>query len=291
MPAATEYVRFSFGTPPHFGRITQVGLLRHGQGSSASMRVIDSYALAYSLDGVAHYRDANGIARDLRPGDALLVFPELPHRYGPQAGERWSEFYLVFDGPAFDLWRENGLLDPFRPVLHCEPTDYWLQRLESVPDAPRQPGGALVEACRLLLLLAEMSAAAHSQVQLADERQAIARACALLESDTSRDLDMPSLAGQLGMPYPSFRKRFVELIGMPPGRYRTVKLVERACELMQRGGMPDRQIAETLGFCDEYYFSRRFKAVTGMSPRAFRRGLSGWQTLHTRAEKQETPED
>jgi len=39
---------------------------------------------------------------------------------------------------------------------------------------------------------------------------------------------------------------------------------------MQNRSLKDRQIAESLGFCDEFYFSRRFKAVTGQSPRQFR---------------------
>jgi AraC-like DNA-binding protein len=50
-------------------------------------------------------------------------------------------------------------------------------------------------------------------------------------------------------------------------------MVDRACELMQERRLTDKQIAESLGFCDEYYFSRRFKQMTGRSPRAFRRQM------------------
>jgi len=42
---------------------------------------------------------------------------------------------------------------------------------------------------------------------------------------------------------------------------------------MQGGNLTDRQIAERLGFCDEFYFSRRFKQLTGRSPRQFREEL------------------
>lgn len=42
---------------------------------------------------------------------------------------------------------------------------------------------------------------------------------------------------------------------------------------MQQTDLSDKQIAAELGFCDEFHFSRRFKQITGRSPRAFRSGL------------------
>jgi AraC-like DNA-binding protein len=75
------------------------------------------------------------------------------------------------------------------------------------------------------------------------------------------------------MSYDGFRKRFTRATGLPPARYRGTRLIDRACELMQQGALTDRQIAEQLGFCDEFYFSRRFKQVTGRRPRQFRASL------------------
>ena len=268
-------VRFRFTEPTRFGRITQAGLIRDGLGAGlAAMRALDSYALVYALDGAAHYRDQHGVARDIAPGDVILVFPGLAHAYGPGPGERWSEFYLVFDGPVFDLWRSQGLLDPARPVFRCDPVDTWLPRLESVPDAPRTPGSSLAEVCRLQEVLAAMLAQANVAEAAVGDRRLLARACALLGSDLERDLDLPGLARRLGAPYESFRKQFTRLMGTPPARWRSARIIERACELMQRGGMPDKQIAARLGFCDEFHFSRRFKEITGRSPRAFRKSLT-----------------
>jgi len=51
--------------------------------------------------------------------------------------------------------------------------------------------------------------------------------------------------------------------------------LERARELMRRSGMQNDAIARSLGFDDASAFSRAFKAWTGVSPRQYRRELSG----------------
>ncbi len=59
--------------------------------------------------------------------------------------------------------------------------------------------------------------------------------------------------------------------GMVAGNHRTV---ERACELIDNGRLSDKQIAATLGFCDEFHFSKKFKQTMGVPPRGYRRRVA-----------------
>ena len=45
--------------------------------------------------------------------------------------------------------------------------------------------------------------------------------------------------------------------------------MNRAAELLAVGSPLVKQVAEAVGFADPYHFSRAFKAVHGLSPRAF----------------------
>jgi AraC-like DNA-binding protein len=73
----------------------------------------------------------------------------------------------------------------------------------------------------------------------------------------------------------TFRKKFARLAGTPPWRYRMTQVIERACRLVHEGRLTNKEIAERLGFNDEFHFSRRFKQITGRSPREFRKLLMG----------------
>jgi AraC-like DNA-binding protein len=265
--------RFSLESP--LGKVTLCGFNRNTVCNVPKpFRLFGQYAIAYIIDGQGHYEDAQGISQKLHPGDCIFVFPDLKHRYGPLKNRSWTEFFLVFDGPVFKLWEDLGLLNPKQPIHHLEPIHIWLHKLESVLSSSRKTGveSPMIEICRLQLLLSEILLS-KSQPMRDNDTSWASRACALLESDLQHELNLSAFAKQMNTSYDHFRKRFQKIIGIPPAQYRGRCLINRACEMISRGALTDKEIAEKLGFCDEFYFSRRFKEVTGLSPRAFRQNL------------------
>jgi len=240
--------------------------------SLGAPRILGQFAIVYIVDGTGQYADATGIQKKLGPGDLMVLFPDIAHLYNPASGG-WVTSYLCFGGPVFDLWRSQGLLDPRKPIQHAEPVTEWNRRIESVLDPTRQPGFApsMLEICRLQRLLAEIITGAGRAAGQRGEVQWLRRACDLIEASLAGPADWKPVARQMGLSTESFRKRFVRLAGQPPARYRMERLIDRARELMRNPLLKDRQIAEALGFCDEFYFSRRFKSITGQTPRQFRK--------------------
>lgn len=275
------------------GRIAMANHLHktHTSDLMSRPRVFGRYALVFVYAGEGWYSDVAGFSRPVGAGDLILVVPELAHRYGPGPGQSWREYYLAFEGEAFDLWRRRGLLEPDPPVRRLEPVDAWLRRFEAVLEQPKrlrepidQPSAqTLAEVCRLQCLLADALHAPSAQTTPGptaepageSDRLWLAQAKALLEAEPEQPLELESVARSLHCSYAGFRRRFRRLAGQPPGRYRMARRVEAACELMQRSDLSDQEIARRLGFCDEAHFSKRFKALVGRSPRAYRKAIPG----------------
>lgn len=259
------------------GGVVLAGHLRASAGlPRRPMRVLGSYAVVYLLDGGGRFADGTGFTTTVAAGDLLVLFPDIPHSYGPGDTDHWSELYIVFDGPVFDLWRNAGLLDPARPVRHLEPIDHWATAWTEILSPHPQPGPrtSLAEICRLQTVLAEALAGPDQpDPARSDDQRWLARATALLEADTRREVPLEEIAARLGYSYHGFRKRFRRLVGMSPAKYRGIRSIDRACELMADGTRSDRDIASELGYCDEFHFSHRFKEITGRTPRQFRAAL------------------
>ena len=271
-PVKTQELHFQNAAASPLGRITIAGFgIRQTLGLEQP-RVLGQFAIVYIVDGKGRYADANGIRKNIEAGDIVILFPDISHIYNPLPGTQWVATYLCFHGPVFDLWRSQGLLNPRKPVHHAEPVATWSRRIESVVDASWQAGSApsLLGICRLQQLLAEIVTGAGRSTVYQDDLHWLDRVSGLIEANLASPVDWKNLAHQVGLSAESFRKRFTRLAGQPPARYRMGRLIDRACELMQNRSLNDRQIAESLGFCDEFYFSRRFKSITGQSPRQFR---------------------
>lgn len=248
--------------------------------SPDAMRVLNDYNAVYILDGSVRYRDVNGADRRLRKGDLFFVLPGLAHAYSPEPGETWGQIWIAFNGPMFDLWQREGMIDADHLFHRIEPVEYWFGRLcalftENQPEIPDQARAS----CALLGLFAEVFAYERASEIGREDRMWLAQARKLFEPQVvgaRMDASFPQeVARAMHMSYTNFRKKFTRLSGDAPGRYRMHVLMQRACRLIIERNLSNKELSERIGLGDEFQFSRRFKQVVGLTPSEFRRRAPG----------------
>jgi AraC-like DNA-binding protein len=92
-----------------------------------------------------------------------------------------------------------------------------------------------------------------------------------IDRDYADPIDMSALAAGAGYSREHFIRAFRTAYGETPGRYRTRRRVERACELLRSANLTVTEICHLVGFASLGTFSTRFAELTGMSPTAYRR--------------------
>jgi AraC-like DNA-binding protein len=127
---------------------------------------------------------------------------------------------------------------------------------KTVPDAPGRPIGP-------------PPAVPDSEALAADD-PAIARAIDVARMHLREpDLRLDHLARAASLGRSRFGQRFRRATGLPPRQYLERLRMEEARRLLEED-LPVTRVAELAGFEDPLYFSRRFRALHGVAPTAYR---------------------
>jgi AraC-like DNA-binding protein len=101
--------------------------------------------------------------------------------------------------------------------------------------------------------------------------RALRRARDRIDRDFAEQLGVPALARAAGYSTGQFIRAFEAAYGETPGRYRTRRRVERACELLRSVNLTVTEVCLLVGFTSLGTFSRRFSELVGYSPSAYQK--------------------
>jgi transcriptional regulator GlxA family with amidase domain len=85
-----------------------------------------------------------------------------------------------------------------------------------------------------------------------------------------RDISLPSMASVAGLERRTFLRRFADATGMTPIEYCRAVRMARARELLASGNIPQKTIAQSLGYKDVASFARVFRKIMGFPPGEYR---------------------
>jgi AraC family transcriptional regulator len=91
-----------------------------------------------------------------------------------------------------------------------------------------------------------------------------------LDSDVAASYALAELARGAGVHEVHLAREFQRFFGSPVGEYVRRRRVESACSALGTSNRALGQIALEVGFADQAHFTRTFKRVTGLTPRAYR---------------------
>ena len=136
----------------------------------------------------------------------------------------------------------------------------------------RDYGAALLLKAAITALTADMaqSGALEEQV-IRDYSPAVADTIRYIRRHLSLQLSVRELAGRLYLTPNALGRQFRQETGLTIGRYIDDLLFFSAQAQLIRSDKTIREISDALGFCDPFYFSRRFKQRYGQTPGAYRR--------------------
>ena len=87
-------------------------------------------------------------------------------------------------------------------------------------------------------------------------------------------ITVEELAQTHGMDRSTFSRKFSRVTGMSPKSFLSGILIKQACRLLIQKKCPVKEVADQLGFDNEFYFSRFFKKFMNISPGQYREEMN-----------------
>jgi len=247
-----------------------------GKPTAVVNRDYGAYALVLITRGAGWFEVAGGPRRAVAAGDALLVFPGLRHGYGPAQHGDWDECWFGGRGPMFRLLESECIITRQEPLLSPGLDPALIAAVEALSEdlAATGPAAEGWLATRLAALFADVRWRHERRHGGLPDADMVSVARAALDAALDAPVDLHRLARRLACDYDRLRRVFRRELGVAPHRYRTLRRIERA-KAMLADGASLADTAAALGWCDQFYFARQFRSVTGVNPGAWRRTYRG----------------
>ena len=208
-----------------------------------------------------------GLHHQVRPGFAVLIAPSTPVRAVGPPGAGMHNIGLHFNMPQHAAlllrpWTDRSA-EIHQLPLQRELAQY-LQTLLLDPCYDRHEAEAVARQM-LRIFLRELDRPLEDSVTRLIRRQA-----GEIELDPGTDRGVDFLARKAGLSTSQYTRRFRELFDTTPARFIIDRRIENARRLLRETTIGIDLIARQLGYRDQAFFSRQFKAKTGASPRQHR---------------------
>jgi AraC-like DNA-binding protein len=211
---------------------------------------------------------------NVRPGHLLTFRPGKPHAYGSDKTDPWDIVWVHFTGSlAVKFFRATRRIgQPHIELgLDAELRDRWLE-LVIAHSAHRAEFAVRCDTglCALLgLILHRLQQRARSTATTTPLDTH--RLQSFIHEHLAEPISVEQLAREASLSVPHFNRLFKQQFAVSPIYYVIQKRVALACSLLSETAMPLKQVAETVGYDDPFYFSRLFRKMTGISPSEYRK--------------------
>ncbi|MNQ91115.1 HTH-type transcriptional activator Btr [compost metagenome] len=256
-------------------RILYVGHLP-GRILYRSQAKFESFAAVYISGGSGTFRVDDGPIQRVEGGSLFFFLPNHVYHYGPEPGGYWDEYYFTLEGSRIKEWQNSWLtnLDQVKQVGYEDAAQH--NRIERIFVGLESGIPANIDRAALLLesLLFEFIQRAEASMESTKKQQFI-NLIDELSNSLYQPFDASRIAKRHHISLSTLRRIVSEYSGYPLNTYMHRMKMAEAKNILLNTTDTVKEIADSLGYKDVFYFSRIFKKYVGVSPLIFR------NTMHT----------
>lgn len=239
------------------------------------------YGVQFFHAGDLHFRIDSQKECKVEGSWAFLTYPGRRFEYGSPHGVK-RHCWICFCGPRVERYLESGLfpVDSQKPLIEITHADKFLSSINALlmaiknPDARKGLNRATLLLEDILLQMYEESEALKKRLP-PFQQPFFENLLSCIRKEPWKDWDFDAEAARMHISKNHFGRIFKDFCGCAPQEFVIQNRLALAAELLTCAPDSVKSIASKVGIENEFYFSRLFKRKYHLSPREYRRELTG----------------
>ena len=234
----------------------------------------DQLILIYCVGGQGEIRIKEAV--QTISSDQFFIIPAgMPHSYRSDVQNPWSIYWIHFAGSKSDAYarfggqvvsiertktsRVNDRIELFSEIFRNLDRGFSTEALE------------YVNQCLPHLLASFTHLSQFRLIKESGEKDIVAQSINFMLENLTKKLKLEDIAAETSLSASHFSRLFVNRTGHSPIDYFIQLKIQRACRLIDNSVWSIADVSREMGFDDQFYFSRVFRKVMGMSPNDYRK--------------------
>ncbi|MBC7745507.1 MAG: AraC family transcriptional regulator [Flavobacterium sp.] len=234
------------------------------------------YILIYCTDG-GGYIFINGTQYELHPNTYFIIPKNIPHRYNSNEGNPWSIYWIHFTGDIsakiYERFLQNNQL-LVHPISYDENRIKLFEQIYSTIEHSFNERETEIANINLLHFVSSFVYYKEANPAIYNT-DSISNSILFMRKNINEKLGIEELSKQQNISVSHYCRTFKRKTGSSPINYFNQLKIQKACQCLYFTDRSIKEICTELGFDDQYYFSRLFRNIIGLSPLKYK-------NLHTK---------
>jgi AraC family transcriptional regulator, arabinose operon regulatory protein len=231
--------------------------------------------LFYCVDGHGWYK-LDDQKYEVGPNEFFILPQNVEHAYGSNADHPWSIYWIHFGGDSLKEFNDmRAVQKHFKPFYIKNNGDILsiFSRIYKTLELGYSIDNLLfANMCLAHFLTLFIYNSRHYNVVPANDTKVdcVDSAILYMQEHINENISLNELSNQYNYSVSRFSNLFKQKTGYAPIDYFVQMKMQKACQQLDFTTKSVKDIAFSMGFDDPYYFSKRFRAMIGMSPKKYR---------------------
>ena len=213
-------------------------------------------------------------------GQGFAVFPGVETRIQSHYREKMNVTWVAFSGYLVDRYLSRANLSVYEPVFYDNEEGEIRQYFDALLDAsqlfPNRYCKIMAKLYSLIGFLID-NAASESKPELTTPEFYLMRALDFIDRNYYEDITINDIAAYVGISRKTLNNVFASLTEFSPKDYLIYYRLCKAVDLLRDPNLSIEMISASVGYNDQFYFSKQFKKNVGMTPSECRKVMASDQ--------------